>query len=665
MYQYCNNILSIPARLLYDELGVMSYKAYNLSCFRGKIKRTKEGRGKGNEAYIAFESLDNATQKLVIENIGEPERADKLIFENYIKIDNIAREFFRNYTTHENKALPEKNIQEYTANVELFNAINDIINSTMSKRKALGSKANPWAKITEIIANLPRHKYPHSLPKNERRLRDKYNLYFKEGYGSIIHSGFGHKNSEKINDEAKAWVLARWGDRVRKCTGYTQLLREYNAMALDNDWKELKSEQTLINFLTDPKIEPIWYGTRYGELKSKEKFSYQHTTKLPSLRDSLWYSDGTKLNYYYQEDGKIRTCQVYEVFDTYSEVFVGYHISKKENFEAQYHAFKMALQIAGHKPYEIKFDNQGGTKKLEATSFLGKLARLTTRTAPYNGKSKTIEYAFGRFQQDFLKQDWFFTGQNVQAKKTESKTNMEFILANAKNLPTLEEIKKTYAARRKQWNEAAHPKTGKPRLEMYLNSINPATPQVTMWDMIDMFWITREEAVTCSGYGITMKYKKEKYTYMVMNEDRMPDIDWLSENIDKKFIIKYDPDDLTLVHLFENTPLGLRRVAAAEIKTEVNRGKQEQEENEASFIKQIEIKNKEKRVERRDKMNAILEAHKMTPEHYGLVEPKLKGVESSRAKKKTINDIGQYQKKISNLVLVDGTEEDGNIWDEY
>lgn len=663
MYQYCNNILSIPAKLLYDELGLMSYQKYLKSCQRGKIKRTREGKGKLNTAYVAFDSLDNSIQQLVIENIGAPEKANKIIFEDYIQIDNVARDFFRDFTTFENKALPEKNIQEYTANAEIFNAVSRILESTMNRRKALGSKVKPWPIIARVISELPKHKYPHSLPKNERRLRDKYNLFLKEGYNSLIHSGFGHKNSEKINDDAKAWVLARWSDRVKKCTGYSQLLREYNARAEDNNCKELKSEQTLINFLTDPKIEPLWYGFRYGELKSKEKFSYHHTTKLPSLRDSLWYGDGTKLNYFYQEDGKMKTCQVYEVYDTYSEVFVGYHISSTENFEAQYLAFKMALQVSGHKPYEIKFDNQGGTKKLEATSFLGKLARLTTRTAPYNGKSKTIEYAFGRFQQDYLKQDWFFTGQNVQAKKTESKANMEFILANAKNLPTLEEIKKVYAERRRQWNEAPHSKTGKPRLEMYLNSVNPATPEVNIWDMIDMFWITRDEPVTCSAYGITMKHNNEKITYMVMNEDRLPDIDWLSENIDKKFIIKYDPEDLTLVQLFENTPLGLRRVTSAELKTEIHRGRQEQEDWEASFIKQVEMKNKEKRIERRNKMTEILEAQNMTPSSYGLNEPKIKGIESSK-KQKQVDDIGEYQKKLSNLVLVDDSGDSDNIYNE-
>jgi hypothetical protein len=661
MYEYHNNLLSIPARLLYDDLNLMAYNTYKSLCQRGKLKRTKDGKGKGNEAFVAFESLDEQHQKVIIEALGQSEKASHIIFTDYINYDDKANRFFKEYTLENGEALPEKNIREYIANAQVLNAIAAILNSTMSRRKALGSKVKPWEKIMPILKELPRHTYPHSLPGTEKRLRDKYNLYLKEGYESLIHSGFGHKNSEKLNDEAKSWVLARWCDRVKKCTGYTQLLREYNQMAIDNEWKELKAEQSLINFLTDPKIEPLWYGYRYGELKSKEKYNYQQSTKLPSLRDALWYSDGTKLNYYYQdENGKVKTTQVYEVFDTYSEVFIGYHISDSENFEAQYYAFKMALQISGHKPYEIKFDNQGGTKKLEALSFLGKLAKITTRTAPYNGKSKTIENAFSRFQQEYLKQDWFFTGQNIQAKKAESKANMEFILANKKNLPTLEEIKEIYKQRRQEWNQGKHPKTGKPRLEMYLNSINPATPEVNIWDMIDMFWIQREKPVTCTAYGIGFTDKTIEYNYMVYNDDRMPDQVWLRQNIDKKFIIKYDPDDMTLIQLYENTPLGLRRVITAETKVEIHRSQQEKEDWEAQFFKTIDNENKRLRIEARDKMDEILSDHKMRPEDYGLINPKLKGIETSKTLKKQKKDvdIGQYQKAIANAVVTIGDDDD-------
>ena len=57
MYAFQNNILSIPARLLYDDWKVMSYNTYKSYSQRGKLQVTQAGKGQGNEAWVAFESL--------------------------------------------------------------------------------------------------------------------------------------------------------------------------------------------------------------------------------------------------------------------------------------------------------------------------------------------------------------------------------------------------------------------------------------------------------------------------------------------------------------------------------------------------------------------------------------------------------------------------------
>lgn len=660
MFEYVNsNVLCVNAGWLLENI-IPSKNTYESYKKRGHLKVLQRG-GNGRPALIEFDSIRKDIKDRIIAIAGDPkEKAKHITFIDYLKPDSEAAEFFNNYTLENGDALPEKNKFEYIANAEVLNAVEHIIQSTMSRRKALGSKVKPWEKLAEVISKLPVHQYPHSLPTNPRRLRDKFNLYKGDGpkardYQSLVHKGFCHKNTEKLGDDAKRWVLARWCDRVDRCATHAQLLREYNQAADEHGWKQLKTEQTLINFLQDPKIEPLWYGYRFGELASKEKYTFQFSTKLPSVRDSLWYSDGTKLNYYYQDaNGKMATCQVYEVFDAYSEVFLGYHISNTEDYEAQYQAYKMAMQIAGHKPFEIKFDNQGGHKKLESNSFLGKISRLCTNTAPYNGKSKTIENAFSRFQQEFLKRDWFFTGQNITAKSKESRANMEMILKNKASLPTLDEVKEIYARRRREWNEAPHPKskTGRSRLETYLTSENPEAPAINIWDMVNMFWIQRDKPVTCTAQGISFKHKGQEYKYVVYDEDRMPDFKWLSENVDQKFIVKFDPDDMTIIQLYIETPLGLRHVATAETKVEIHRNRQEQEDWEASYIKKVIEKNKTLRIERRDTMENILAEHGRTAEDYGLKSPQLHGVETSKKKqaKKEKTDIGHFQKEVSNAV---------------
>lgn len=450
MFEYHNNILCVQGGWLYGDGEVLSESNYKNLSKRNQLKKVVIG-GNGRTALVEYDSIPMRFKEIIVSKYGDPHKTTKhTSFKDCLEQDLKAVEFYTNYTLDNGSALPEKNRLEYIANATILNLAHKIVTDLTTKRKALGGGTKQvWDKLSDIISELPKHTYPHSLPKNPRRLQDKSKKYQKEGYSSLIHSGFCNNNSEKINDAAKVWLLSRWSDRVIKVANMSQLLYEYNEMAKKKGWIQLKEERTLYLYLNKEGIKHLWYGHRYGDAASKEKYTYQHSTILPSMRDSLWYSDGTKMNYFYQDEkGNVATCQVYEVMDAYSEVFLGYHISKSEDFEAQYAAYKMAAQVSGHRPYQLGFDGQGGHKKLQAGNFLNKLSRLAIKTAPYNGRSKTIESAFGRFQSQFLKQDWFFTGQNITAKKEESKSNREFILANKKSLPTLKEVVEIYKKRR-------------------------------------------------------------------------------------------------------------------------------------------------------------------------------------------------------------------------
>lgn len=649
MFEYHNNTLCIQGGWLIES-GILSRASYQNLTLRNGLRVIRRGCN-GRSALVEFDSMRSDVKGKVIELTGDPHKTQKQsTFKDHLNNDLEAVKFFNNYTLDSGEALPQKNIAEYVANAVVLNAIHELVNRVKSRRANLGgSKAKIWDQVPALIESLPLHTYPHSLPNNVRRLKDKLKDYKANGYEALIHKGFCNKNSEKINDAAKLWVIARWANRVERCTNLRQLLNEYNARAKEEGWKPLKNETTLYLFLQAEENKSLWWGHRYGEKKFDEKFMYQHKTALPSMRDSLWYSDGTKLNFYYQDqNGKVATIQVYEVMDAFSEVLLGYHISETEDYQAQYHAYKMAVKFSGKRPYQIGFDNQGGHKKLEAGNFLSKLARLTIKAQPYNGKSKSIESAFGRFQQQFLARHWFFTGQNITAKAIESKANMENILANQKNLPTLDEVMELYKNLRNEWNNAMHHKTGLPRVQMYQNSINPETPSIEIWDMVDLFWIQRQKQVMCTAAGVEFQEKKVTYSYMVHDEDGMPDFSWLKKNIDKKFTIKFDPDDMTLIHLYEETPNGLRHSAVATTKVEIHRGKQEQQEWEASWIKNVENAKKSARVMAHEAAEEILKGHGMSNEDYGLNTPGIKGISNTK-KRKAQDSYGQYLKKVSTM----------------
>lgn len=658
MFQLIDNTLCIKAKALYQDLELMTYDNYLQQCCRGKLKKVVRG-GNGREAMIAYGNMPDEL-KFQIKKIINGKNPFEYMKENEIKKlieqDLKAIKFFDEYIKPDGYPLTPEKKREYMANANVLNAIGAFIKDKSGWRKSFGGKKlNMWETLSAAVNEIYSDEIPHSLPTKPRPLRNKYTAYKKGGYASLVHGGTGNINTQKLSEVAKAWLLARWASPVERLT-MTQLWEEFNALSDKRGWKPLDDQKTIRNYLYRPEIKEQWWGYRYGELKAKEKYAYQHSTILPSMRDELWYSDGTKLNLYYMEDGKMQTTSVYEVMDAYSEVFLGFHISKKEDFAAQFGAFKMAVQTAGHRPYECRYDNQGGHKKLQNSDFLTKLSHLSIRTQPYNGKSKTIEAAFGRFQQQVMHKLWYFTGQNVQAKKEESKANMEFILANTDNLPSYDEAVKAYILCRNEWNNGTHPVTGKTRMQTYLGSENPKAPEIGFFDMVDLFWLTKEKAITYKAYGLTMEVKGMKHTYAMYDADRNPDIKWHRKNIDRKFAVKYDPEDLSTICIYAETPAGLQYAGTLMQKIKVHRGKQEADPFEASFLAQVNNANKAARIDTRDNIEKILEEQGLHPKQHGLNTAPLKGIEKSPKRKKkqaeTV-DIGEYQKNISNMDAAD------------
>ena len=658
-FEFYNNKWGVLSKWLYEEADVIKYSSYSQFLKRKHLILLRKG-GNGRTALVEFDSIRSDIKKSIIDIAGDPYKiGKKYSFTEYLEKDINAEKYFNEYSLENGESLPNTKIKEYTNNASILNTISKIINDTLIRRKALGgNQKKMWENMAEIIKNLDKSKWPHSLPENYRRLRERLKVYQTHGYQILIHKNYCHTHSQKLTENSKLWLLAKWSNQVQRTVCISQLHQEYNLYARSEGLKTVE-EKTIYNFIYDEEIMPLWYGHKFGELKYKEKYNYQQKTKLPTLRDSLWYSDGTKLNFFYlTEDGKMETISVYEVMDAYSEVLLGYHISKEENYQAQYSAYRMAIQFSGHKPYQIGFDNQGGHKKLEAGNFLNKIAHLTIKTQPYNGKSKTIENAFCRLQTQYLARYWFFTGQNIQAKKEISKANMEFILANKSNLPSLNEIKDIYKKIREEWNNSPHPNSGKSRLQTYLDSENEKAPKIELWDMVNLFWVEKNQPVKWSSFGFSFTEKKVSYDYFVYREDGMPDLDFHEKAIDQSFYVKYDPEDMSIIYLYQKDPQGqLRFVREAVLKTEIHRGKQEQEQIEAEWIKKVHNQNKNKRIQRRDEMDEILKSFNMDAESYGLVKPNLKGLENSKVGRKrkntSIEDIGTWQKKESMLTTKD------------
>ena len=666
--EYFDNILCVTYKELLD---IMPKGTLNSQLSREKLDVVSRGGGENNPALYAYSSLPEKYKKRWVERHGEPEKQMREeIIRNIVKRDEKAENFFEEYRYDKNGelvALPEDVKKEYTWNASVLNALmEEFKRLSSSNNKLTGFRRNLW-ELLLVTSEEWRPVYGHSLPGSVGRLKALINKFRPDNYSVLVSGKYGNSNTLKIDEEPGRFLVALKRSRVPVYTDM-QIFEEYNRVAPARGWKALKSPRSLRSWFSSPRIEPLWYDAVYGEMKAHQRYGRKHKTELPSRRDSLWYGDGTKLNLYYRDEGgKVRTIGVYEVMDAYSEVLLGFHISENEDYEAQYHAYRMALQTSGHKPYELVHDNQGGHKKLERVSdgLLAKISHIHRPTAPYSGQSKTIESAFGRFQSQVLHKDWRFTGQNITTKKASSRPNLEFIEANKDKLYTLAELKAKYVEARREWNEMKHPATGISRIGMYNTSVNEETEAVTARDMVDIFWVMTSRPSTFTSSGIEVTIGGKSRTYEVYSSPGVPDHEWRRRNTYKQFYVKYDPYDFGSVRLYWKDKGGeFRFERVAEPYMVIHRAIQDQGEGEAAFIRREQEANVQDRVERQVVAKEIEYEHGVAPEQHGLNTPKLKGItaEVQRQIDRRAKKYGQPPEEIS---LGRSTKVISNIgWDQ-
>lgn len=658
--------------LTYEELlEIMPKGTLNSRLSRGTIENMNRGGGEGNTALYSYSSLPEKYKQRWVERHGDPEKQmAREMIRSKVKKDEKAEKFFDEYRYDKNgeeTSLPIEVMAEYTWNASVLNAlIGDFNRLSASNNKLTGFRRNIWELVLATSEEL-RKEYGHTLPGSMGRLKSLISKYKPDNYAVLVSGKYGNKNTLKIDEEAGRYLIALKRSRVPVYTDM-QIFEEYNRTAEERGCKPLKSPRSLTSWLNSPAIEPLWYDAVYGEMKAHQRYGRKHKTELPFRRDSLWYGDGTKLNLYYQDDrGNVCTIGVYEVMDAYSEVLLGYHISENEDYEAQYHAYRMALQVSGHKPYELVHDNQGGHKKLNRTGdgLLDKISHVHRPTAPYSGQSKTIESAFGRFQSQILHKDWRFTGQNITTKRESSRSNLEFIEANKDQLYTLSELMDAYVQARKEWNEAKHPATGVSRMEMYQSSVNEETEAVTARDMVDIFWVMTDRPSTFTSGGIEITVKGRSYTYEVYSSPGTPDHEWRRRNTYREFYVQYDPYDMSSVRLLYKDKGGaLRFERVAEPYMVIHRAIQDQTEGEAAFIRQEQDANIQDRIDRQVAAKAIEYEHGVAPEQHGLITPKLKGV-TAEVQRQIDRRTKKYSQVPDEVVLGRSTKLISNLtWDQ-
>lgn len=545
MYESKNGLVCVPAKLLYEGLNLITEANYKQLCYKGTLNKVQIG-GNGRQALIDFKSIPPEYRQVIVKKYGEPtEESQQSRIECFYQEDLRARSFFEEYTLPDGRHLEAEHQEEYTINASMLAAIESVVNETQLTRKSRGgSKAVNWVGIARTVASLKYKKdndgnflFKHTLPENERRLRDKYNDFMKNGYQSLISGKFMNKNTAKIDDEVKEAILQELLGDGRNIDNVL-IANLYNSIAKVKGWKEIDASSVSV---WRKKLKRVTEAGRRGSKHYKNTLSMQVKRSRPSAPLFYWTADGWKAELFYQKQtmtkkGKTTTYihrhVLYVILDTFNNYPIGYAIGDSENTELIKEALRNAVnhtkELFGqrYRPWQLQTDNFQKTAMAPLYEFV---ADKWTPAEVGNAKSKVIEPYFKDLNKICqLKDNW--AGHNITASR-DKQVNDEMLNFKKKQFPNAAEC-------RMQLIQIIETERAKKQAEFVaaFNSL-PADDKLALSDELYLYKFgSKTEPNRLEGQGLTPRIGGVEHFYDCYDLN-------FRNHYAERWVIHYDPDD--------------------------------------------------------------------------------------------------------------------------
>lgn len=386
--------------------------------------------------------------------------------------------------------------------------------------------------------------------KNGRGLQQRLERWQAEGYASMLPGYFGNEAAKKLNEQMVARIIDLYGSPIKPTVAVVADIIQ--AEAVQRGWTPVTAER-IRQVLRMSENAQTCNLARHGRDAAKQLQEHNLRRARPAYADALWVVDGSTIQLYYLEDGKVRS-DLYGVAiaDAYSRAIIGYAIGYTETSTLVQTALRNAARTTGMMPAQIQYDNSSANKAAETRQVMDVLARTHFPTAPYNGKSKIIEAVWGRMEQSILHAFPNFKGGNITARSLDSRANPDYLaeLKRAGQLPSKEQAIAQFRLAIETVNNTSARKTRKTPTEIY-RTADDRRCAISDEVMIKAFWVTRRNTARYTNDGLTIEVNGERYTYVVEESQGVESVEWRLKYLGESFTVKYDPEDMSMIGLLD------------------------------------------------------------------------------------------------------------------
>ncbi|MGQ1945433.1 hypothetical protein ACT4RS_10435 [Ornithobacterium rhinotracheale] len=513
MYAYQNNIVSIPAKLLYEDWAIISYDYYKVLCRRGKLVRTKEGRGQDNQAWVSFHDLPVVKginlKEYCVRALGRPE--DNLVrnqLEKYILPDPKAIDFFAQHRKPNGKPLKFEKQRQKATSAMILNAIETIFKDRVVSNKIFGKKKTQiWQNISEAVNGLNTEKWHYDLPSNARSLQRKYNQYLKDRYMTFIHKGEGGVNARKVNEDIERLIIGLYCMPNKPYMSSTHdmylqfmggALEAYDAQTgeifnredfYDENGQMVElSESTINNYLNKPENKIIIEKCRNGAYDFSQKSRPHVHRHAPLFSMSKITLDDRDIMHHKLPDGS--KVMAYYAFDSLSGAMIGIAHSKSKNqtlfLDCIRNMFQFTTSYGLGVPMQMEVEQHLVSDFSEGLMKAGVLFPFVRWCNPTNSQEKEAE-GFIRIKKYGVEKDRHQNVGRHYSRNESNRVTRQKIFDQAND--NYKEAKATYEQivaweleEQTLYNNELHSNQrkykGKTRLEVFLENVNPNLPKL-------------------------------------------------------------------------------------------------------------------------------------------------------------------------------------------
>lgn len=523
--EYYNNILCVSGEEL---LSIMSKPKMDKLRNDGWLATIKRACYK-NTALYEFNALRHDVKNELILKLGDPEeQAKKKPFKDSVKPDPKALEFFTSYLLTDGRKLPEKNIKEYCNDAAILNALITVWDKMLSRRAAMSGTMKKFFTIALKAVNDVRNEYPCTLPNSEKRLKDRFNAYKKEGYYSLISRKFCNDNSRKVSDNIENLIISLYTMPNKPyATSVHELYMQYINGEIDVcdqntgeifDRKDFikngvpveLSESTIWNYINQAMNRAIVDSKRTGNLEFNATHRPHHHRHAPFHSFSKVSLDDRDLPRKMHDGNRVKA---YYAYDVTSGCIIGKAYSRDKDkalfLDCIRDMFRLIDNHGFGLPMEVEVEHHLVNKFTDSFMQAGVLFPFVRWCNPGNSQEKRAEH--------FNKSKKYGTEKNNQSGVGRHYAKLEA------NRPKLNygEISKSYSFEKlvaddlesiKEYNNQLHPQQKKyPGLTRWQVLIKKMNPELAHVDKAVLYKYIGEKTATSITRNQYCKVKYESY----------------------------------------------------------------------------------------------------------------------------------------------------------